>query len=313
MNLINARFIVKDAFVETMEEQGIKPHNPLNIEADGKIKRFRVQGDKSGTKNGWYVLFDDGLLAGSFGNWKTGFTCNWCSKNKNKLSKREEYNLKLQRKRASQIRDKQHYLNQQQTAVKCGNLWESAIPVLESKHPYLLSKQISPYGIRSLNESLLIPLQNTQNQLVNIQFIMPDGRKVFKTGGRVKGCFNVIGELKGDVFICEGYATGSTIHQATGKSVIVALNAGNLDHVIFSIKTAFDLKITIAADNDHQKPVNTGLDKGFACANKYNLTLIYPKFSKDQIGSDFNDLMKLVGYQVLSTYFNAAREEVINE
>jgi putative DNA primase/helicase len=45
-----------------------------DILADNKIHRFKVPGDKPGSKNGWYVLFtDNGLpVVGICGNWKTG-------------------------------------------------------------------------------------------------------------------------------------------------------------------------------------------------------------------------------------------------
>ena len=29
---------------------------------DGQVHRFRVNGDKSGSKNGWYCLYGDGVL-----------------------------------------------------------------------------------------------------------------------------------------------------------------------------------------------------------------------------------------------------------
>lgn len=50
-------------------------------EADGKIHRFNVPYDPSSSKNGWYVMFSDGIPAGVFGSWKTGMTGKWLSHN----------------------------------------------------------------------------------------------------------------------------------------------------------------------------------------------------------------------------------------
>src|ERR1017187_53566 len=40
---------------------------------DGKLHRYHAEGDSPGSKNGWYVLYGDDLLAGAFGSWKTGY------------------------------------------------------------------------------------------------------------------------------------------------------------------------------------------------------------------------------------------------
>jgi putative DNA primase/helicase len=85
-----------------------------------------------------------------------------------------------------------------------------------------------------------------------LQFIAPDGCKVFKTGTNKAGHFFKIGRSKDNtVIICEGYATGASIHQATGHAVVVAFDAGNLSPVAQGIRLKFpDMKIIIAADDD---------------------------------------------------------------
>lgn len=310
--MINTSFDLQSSFMQVLTDAGVEPHNAFTVNTDGNITRFRVKGDKSGSKNGWYVLFNDGLVAGSFGNWKTGFTSSWCSKHANKMSKKEHYKVKLQRQKAVCLREQQRIQEQHDAAVKCGELWNNANPLVKANHPYLLHKQIKAYGIRQLGKNLLIPVQDAQNRLVSIQFIMPDGSKTFKAGGRIKGCFMVIGELKGTVFICEGYATGATIHQATKQGVIVAFNASNLSPVIDALKAegVDNLKITIAADNDHNSKANTGLIKGKECARKHELPLVYPKFTKQQNGSDFNDLVPLVGFEEVEWYLNDVLKEM---
>jgi len=302
-------------FLEIMADNGLIPHMELFIEVTGKIKRFRAEGDKSGSKNGWYVLFDNGFLSGAFGNWKTGLTRSWCDKRKDKISKVERLRLKQQLVQFLKEREKEKAQAQQKSAIKCGELWNIANQFVKAEHPYLISKNIKAFGIRQLGQKLLIPVQDVQSRLVSLQFIMPDGSKVFQSGGKLKGCFNLIGELKETVFICEGYATGVSIHEATGKSVIVAFFANNLSHVVTTLKAhgLNKLKMIIVADNDHLNINNTGLDKASECAELHNLPLIYPTFNYGQSGSDFNDLAKIEGLNTIGDFLIKALKEITNE
>lgn len=55
----------------------IPPHGNLTIEADGEIHRYHIDGDRTGTKNGAYLLHLDGRPAGYVQNWKTGEEITW--------------------------------------------------------------------------------------------------------------------------------------------------------------------------------------------------------------------------------------------
>jgi len=307
--------IMNNFFLEVMASNGLVPYMPLDIEITGEIKRFRVEGDKLGSKNGWYILFNDGFLCGSFGNWKTGLTYSWSSHLESKITKVELRRLKQQREEAIKIRKTEKIYEQQKNAIKCGELWNSASKFVKSDHPYLISKNIKAFGTRQIGEKLLIPVQDVQNRLMSLQFIMPDGKKVFKSGGKVKGCFSLIGKLKDTILVCEGYATGMTIYEVTGKSVIVAFFASNLSHVVMALKDygLNKLKIIIIADNDHLNKDNTGLDKATKCANLHNLPLIFPTFNYGQSGSDFNDLAALIGLNTVGELLKDAINEVIDE
>jgi putative DNA primase/helicase len=56
-----------DQFRDAIQAAGLTP--PEVIDADGKLHRFASNG-KRGDTAGWYVLHDDGILAGSFGDWR---------------------------------------------------------------------------------------------------------------------------------------------------------------------------------------------------------------------------------------------------
>jgi putative DNA primase/helicase len=61
-------------FRDAIARAGLTP--PDAIEADGKLRRFASNG-KRGDDAGLYVLHADGIPAGSFGDWRTGFSQSW--------------------------------------------------------------------------------------------------------------------------------------------------------------------------------------------------------------------------------------------
>jgi hypothetical protein len=70
---------------------------------------------------------------------------------------------------------------------------------------------------------LVLPLRDINGELHSLQFIAPDNRfdgkrnKTFPGGGRVAGCcFTLADTPNGALVVCEGYATGASIHEATG-------------------------------------------------------------------------------------------------
>lgn len=49
---------------------------PAAILADGRLHRFPTAA-RRGDDAGWYVLHDDGIAAGAFGDWRTGLSATW--------------------------------------------------------------------------------------------------------------------------------------------------------------------------------------------------------------------------------------------
>ena len=67
--------------------------------------------------------------------------------------------------------------------------------------------------------------------------------------------------------ICEGYATGASIHEATGHAVICAMNSGNLSEVAKAARELWPQReIIVAADDDQFTDGNPGLTKATAAA-----------------------------------------------
>ena len=139
-----------------------------------------------------------------------------------------------------------------------------------------------------------MPLRDpTTNRLLNLQFIGEAGSKRFLTGGRVKGCCFLIGE-PGDVLcIAEGFATGASVHEATGYAVAVAFDCGNLQSVAEAMRARFpNARIVIAADDDYQTAGNPGLTKAREAAAAIGGSVAVPDFGADRPDDavDFNDL-----------------------
>ena len=67
-----------ETFKKTLDQVGLCTKE--KITADGRLHRFHIEGDSLASKNGWYVLYGDGIPAGSFGSWKTGDNGTWCEK-----------------------------------------------------------------------------------------------------------------------------------------------------------------------------------------------------------------------------------------
>ena len=255
------------------------------ITADGKLHRFTIQGDKPGSKNGWYVLYGDGLPAGSFGSWKTGFKGTWCAKAENTLtvSEREEFRRRMDT--ARKAREAEEQARKAEAARKALAIWKASPPAPDN-HPYLVKKRVRNHGLRLHKTSLIIPMRDSYGILHSLQFIDAEGNKRFLAGGRKKGCYFPIGSPLESLCIAEGYATAASVHESTGLPVAVAFDAGNLESVARSLRAKFpEIEITLCADNDEQTPGNPGLTKAREAAAACGALLAVPP-----IAGDFNDL-----------------------
>jgi putative DNA primase/helicase len=252
---------------------------------DGKIHRFTGAEDKPGSNSCWYVSFG---TAGAFGSWKLGLSETW--HDGSARSKDDDAALAKQIRLEQKRRKAEIARKQKRAQEKARYLWSEGSKTIF--HPYLEAKQIISYGIRQKGDRLLIPMYY-QGDLWNIQQIQPDGTKRFLKGGRVSGCYMPIGWLSGHIYICEGYATGCSLHEHTGRPAAVAFNAGNLKQVALVIRKKHPgIKITIAADNDINTKGNPGLTKGRAVAASVGGYVIYPDFSDEDFeGTDYNDYL----------------------
>lgn len=166
-----------------------------------------------------------------------------------------------------------------------------------------MGKGIQPHGARLHNGALLIPMRDG-GEPHSLQVIGPDGNKRFLTGGRVTGCYFSIGSMPDAAAWCitEGFATGATIHQATGHPVAVAFNAGNLKAVAQAMRERFPaLPMIVCADDDAGTEGNLGLTKATDAARAVGGLLAIPDFGcgRQNEASDFNDLAQMSGLEAV--------------
>lgn len=179
--------------------------------------------------------------------------------------------------------------------------WTAAVPA--QAHRYLSAKDVRAHGARiESNNTLLIPMRDSEGRLHSLQAIAPDGSKRFMPGGKVKGCYHAIGRPSGKLAICEGYATGATIHEDTGHAVAVAFNAGNLLPVAQALRAKYPcLTLVVCADDDWKTEGNPGLTAATDAARAVGALLAVPKFdglARSEKDTDFNDLHRLAGLAV---------------
>ena len=153
--------------------------------------------------------------------------------------------------------------------------------------------------------SIVIPVIGPDGEIVSLQFIKPDGTKKFLTGGRVSGGSWIIPGQDSKILV-EGFATGASIHEATGATVKTAFSGGNL------LKVA-EPGWTIGGDNDaftknkHGDPWNPGREKALTAAWEHNCKVVIPTFPDVETEpTDFNDLHALEGLEVVKDQIDGA-------
>jgi len=282
--------------LSAMHEFGLTPTHLID---DGKIHRFGTI-TKPKSCNGWSFVCANFKYA-IFGDWSTGIRKTWRPQGY-RFTRQDKVELNLARAAEKAMRIKNH----RKAICRCKSIWRQSTSA--NNHSYILRKGIKPYIARvDRFDKLLVPVCSLEGELMSLQFISSDGQKLFKSGASLRGNAALIGDVDNQsiFLICEGYATGCSIHEATGLPVVVAFNADNLVSVSKSLSLAHpNAKLIICADNDHQTQrqtgVNVGLDKASAVAKQINATLLWPQFEADNHGSDFNDIHCQQGLSALT-------------
>lgn len=280
-------------FRDAIRAAGLTP--PDEIEADGKLRRFGSNG-RRGDDAGWYVLHDDGIPAGCFGDWRSGLVQTWRADIGRGLTPAEEAAHRTRIEAMRKQREADEARQREEAKQRAAAIWQEATEAAED-HPYLIRKGIKPHGARCHKGQAVIPMRDG-SEIHSLQFIGPDGDKRFLTGGRVSGCYFSIGKPGGVICIAEGFATGATIHEATGHAVAVAFNAGNLLRIVKVMRDKFPAaRLIVCADDDIATPGNPGITKATEAAQSVGGHVAIPEFGTDRPdkATDFNDMAALYG------------------
>lgn len=275
--------------------------NPPDVIEPGRMHRFPGAGKRTGNTAGWCKLFEDGM-GGSFGDWSQDFTADWQAERSVPFTpmQREAFFRQVKESKAQAKAEKM--AKQSDAAAKAAAIWRLAQPAAND-HPYLSRKAIGPNGAKVHDGALVIPMREGA-ALHSLQFIGADGVKRFLTDGKKKGCYCSIGNPAGAAALCiaEGFATGATIHEATGLPVAVAFDAGNLESVALTVRTRYpNLSLIICADDDMATEGNPGVTKATAAAFSVGGRLAIPAFGENRppAGTDFNDMAAHCGNEAV--------------
>jgi putative DNA primase/helicase len=207
---------------------------------------------------------------------------------------------------------------QRDAAAEALRHWEAASE--SGASPYLVRKGVQGHGVRyAVGGWLLVPMRDAAGELWNVQRIAPsrpaDGpEKLFLKGGRKSGLWHAIGEWNDApaILVCEGYATGASLHEATGRPVAVAFDAGNVPNVARELRRLRPAAwLALCADDDRETEAKTGRnpgrDKAHAAAKtiRKRVAVILPA-GLPEGASDFNDMANAAGLEAVREHVEAA-------
>lgn len=297
--------------IDAIAATGLPTPEPHQLEVavnNDRPVKWSTNGKKLDRAGFCFVRQIDQILVASFGCMRSGIRKNWSSKSQNDMDSSEwQAHTKRREELSKQLQEDAEF-KASESAIKAQELWKNAKPADDS-NPYLLTKNVRPHGSRVEGENLLIPCYRFDDEagsftISTLQTISPDGevfKKRFLFNSTKKGGFYEITNKeapKDQLILCEGFATGASIFEATGISTLVCFDAGNLLTVAKAIRSKYpDFKLIIAADDDWKKNPNTGLVKAKEAASEVGGYLTIPKFPKDRDDkdTDFNDLARLSG------------------
>lgn len=291
-----------DAVLTQMRETGLVVDS---LDTSGKLVRVPVcfpRADKGKKKSGWYVVHEFRLSSGGFG--LAGAFGNYKADEKRRIdmpegalteADRAEYDRK--RKAAQKKVEDGARRAAKACAERAQKIWVG-LPE-EGRSPYLDNKGVRAFGLRFSRGSIVVPLYKPSEaeggqlfglSLVGLQFISPEGDKKFLTGTPKKGAFHwltAIPDAECPVVVVEGYATGASVHMATGLPVAVAFDAGNLEPVARALRAVMPgALICVAGDNDTETENNPGLNKAQAAAAAVGGVWVVPEFAEAADGVD---------------------------
>lgn len=242
-------------FLEFLRSHGVEPGEELRM--DGRTARVPVAGDTGRKMSGAYKMFMDGVPSGLFTNFRTGETHSW-SASIERMPKEDWLHYRAIIAQASYDRREKRLDRQFEMASMALSYWRK-LPEFEVPNSYMLRKGIGiiPGIHEGPQGAMVVPLFDVQGDVWGLQTITEGGAKEFMAGCRIEGVFFVAGGTVDDVLrsdlvlIAEGVSTAMSVHQASERPVVAAMQASNLVNVAKEFRSALpDTRIVLVADND---------------------------------------------------------------
>lgn len=279
--------------------------NGYNFEPifNGEIHRFQPNDRRD--KSGWFIghILNEGqkneLRLLIYGDWSKNEKYEWISKGRFNSKEEKETKDRELNKLRQKIESKKH--DENKAAKILAKKYYSDLSDVPQNFKYLEKKQVNvvPGAKYDMQEQVLVlPLyENLKKEISTYQTISEDGQKFFLKDGKTKGSFFFIEGNKDKILICEGFATGASVHQATGCFTVIAFNAGNILSVTEKMIQSFGKNnILICADNDAYGIKNTGIETAKEVSAKLGVSYVFPEFKDNSSKpNDFNDLYILEG------------------
>lgn len=269
-------------FMDLAASVGIDTRDIQSFGPTDDIVRVATTQDKRGKRSGWYSLHEEaGLTYGIVGNWQTGEQVKFYGRD---VSQIDDDLLRTMRIK-QEAREREAAEMKRRNAAEAADMIRHLQPCPDD-HPYLVRKRVKAHGALLIGSDLLLPMYDAAGNVVSTQSIAADGDKTFRAGCTSKGMFGIGGPTP-TVVVCEGFATGASIHEATGLRVYVVFSAGNLPALIndiAAIEAVNGAQIVIAADNDLS---GTGQREAEKAAEKIGgAQVLMPA----EVGADWNDI-----------------------
>lgn len=198
-----------------------------------------------------------------------------------------------------------------ETAARTARIW-AHVHRAPDDHPYLVAKHAEPLALRmDAGRRLVVPLQDIDGRIHSVEFIASDGAKSFLAGGAKKGHFATVGAEPGPLagpteplLICEGWATGTSLHMTTGHRGVAAMDAGSLMPVDKALRIRFpEADLVLVADNDEKPDRDT--NPGVEAARKAALA-VDGRLAVPEIPGDANDLYCAEGPEAVAALVASA-------
>lgn len=301
-------------FRRDAESQGLT--FPRGVEDDDKWHTVPLEGGGKGC----YRYTSNGKPRGLFRRWTgepVAWVCpddTWATIKASERTTRAEFLEGLERaRREREGADAAKAAEREEATRKAREVWSQSVEA-DPRHPYLERKGVKAWGLRMNSEGdLLVPLSRGPSDLGGYQRIpaREGASKLYAKGMDRAGTYHRIPGSRDTVAIVEGYATGATVAEATGWTVLCAMDTSQLAAVAVRVRDALpEALVVIAADDDWKREDNPGRRAAKKAATQTGGVVIVPEFGPDrgEKETDWNDLALKAGLGEVRRQLFAALE-----